>query len=152
MSLKDIITEDMKTYMREKKQIALDTVRMLRSEIKNVEINNRPAGGLDDEGVLKVIASAVKKRRDAAQQYKDAGRPELAEKEELEITFLEKYMPAQMGEEEIRKIVAEAAEGLDVSDKKNFGAVMKKVMEKTKNKADGKLVNELVKAVFDGNN
>ncbi|MCD8568131.1 MAG: GatB/YqeY domain-containing protein [Geovibrio sp.] len=90
MSLKDIITEDMKTYMREKKQIALDTVRMLRSEIKNVEINNRPAGELDDEGVLKVIASAVKKRRDAAQQYKDAGRPELAEKEELEITFLEK--------------------------------------------------------------
>lgn len=61
MSLKDIITEDMKTYMREKKQIALDTVRMLRSEIKNVEINNRPAGELDDEGVLKVIASAVKK-------------------------------------------------------------------------------------------
>lgn len=61
-------------------------------------------------------------------------------------------MPAQMGEEEIRKIVAEAAEGVDVSDKKNFGAVMKKVMEKTKNKADGKLVNELVKAVFDGNN
>lgn len=152
MSLKDIITDDMKTYMREKNQIALDTVRMLRSEIKNVEINNRPAGELDDEGVLKVIASAVKKRKDAATQYRDAGRPELADKEVLEITFLEKYMPAQMSADEVRAIVAEAAEGVDVTDKKNFGAVMKKVMEKTKNKADGKLVNELVKAVFDGNN
>lgn len=152
MSLKERINEDMKKYMKEKNQIALDTVRMLRSDIKNVEINDRAAGEITDEGVLKVIASSVKKRRDAAEQYRAANRPELAEKEEAEIKFLEIYMPAQLGADEIKAIVAELAGEVDVTDKRNFGVLMKKVMEKTKNQADGKLVNEIVKAAFDGNN
>lgn len=152
MSLKERISEDMKKYMKEKNQIALDTVRMLRSDIKNVEINDRAAGEITDEGVLKVVASSIKKRKDAAQQYRDANRPELADKEEAEIKFLEIYMPAQMGVDEIKAIVAELAGEVDLSDKRNFGVLMKKVMEKTKNQADGKLINEIVKAAFDGNN
>ena len=152
MDLKDLITQDMKLYMREKNQVALDTIRMLRSDIKNLEINNRSLGELSNEDILKIVVSSIKKRKDAAQQYKDAGRSELAEKEEAEITFLEKYLPKQMSEDEIKEIVQDACSGVDISDKKNFGAVIKKVMEKTKNKADGKLVNDIVKAVFDGNN
>jgi uncharacterized protein YqeY len=152
MSLKERITDDMKKYMREKNQLALDTVRMLRSDIKNAEINDRAAGELTDEGVLKVIASSVKKRKDAAEQYRAANRPELAEKEEAEIKFLEVYMPQQLSAEEIQNIVNSLIGEVDVTDKKNFGILMRKVMDKTKNQADGKLVNEIVKAAFDGNN
>lgn len=149
MSLKDQITEDMKTYMRSKNTVALGAVRMLKSEIKNVEIDS---GELDDAGVQKVIATAIKKRKDAAEQYTNAGRPELAEKEMAEAEFLSKYMPQQLSEDEVKAIVAEACEGVDTSDKKNFGKVMQAVMAKAGGRADGKLVNQLVKEAFDGNN
>lgn len=148
MSLKDQITDDMKTYMKEKNKIALDAVRMLRSEIKNVEIDG---GELDDAGVQKVIASAIKRRKDAADQYNDAGRPELAEKEMQEADILEKYMPEQLSEDEVKAIVAEACEGVDTSDKKMFGKVMQAVMAKAGGRADGKIVNQLVREAFDGN-
>lgn len=150
MSLKQRITDDMKQFMKDKNQLALDTVRMLRAEIKNVEIEVRSE--LDDAGVQKVITTAVKKRRDAAQQYKDAGREELAEKELKEADILMSYMPEQMPEAEVKAIVTAACEGVDTSDKKNFGKVMQVVMQKTAGKADGKIVNQLVKDAFDGNN
>jgi len=150
MSLKARITEDMKTFMKEKNQLALDTVRMLRAEIKNVEIDVKAE--LDDAGVMKVIASAMKKRRDAADQFKSAGRDDLADKELAEAKFLSGYMPEQMSEDEVKAVVAAACEGVDTSDKKNFGKVMQVVMAKTAGKADGKLINQLVKDAFDGNN
>ncbi|MCD8552907.1 GatB/YqeY domain-containing protein [Seleniivibrio sp.] len=150
MSLKERITEDMKTFMKEKNQLALDTVRMLRAEIKNTEIDAKAE--LDDAGVQKVIASAMKKRRDAADQYKAAGREDLADKELAEAKFLAGYMPEQMSEDEIKAVVKAACEGVDTSDKKNFGKVMQTVMAKTAGKADGKIVNQLVKDAFDGNN
>lgn len=146
MALKDQITEDMKTYMREKNQMALDTVRMLRAEIKNAEIDARAE--LDDDGVQKVINSGIKKRRDAAEQYTNAGRPELAEKELAEVVILQKYLPAQLTEEEIRAIVAAEVEGVDRSDKQAFGKVMKAVSAKTSGRADGKFVSTLVKEIF----
>jgi len=150
MSLKDQITADMKTYMKEKNTLALGAVRMLRSEIKNVEIDTKSE--LDDAGVQKVIASAVKKRKDAADQYNDANRPELAEKEMAEADILMKYMPQQLSEDEVKAIVTAACEGVDTSDKKNFGKVMQAVMAKAQGRADGKIVNQLVKEAFDGNN
>ncbi|PLX69943.1 MAG: glutamyl-tRNA amidotransferase [Denitrovibrio sp.] len=148
MSLKDQITEDMKTYMRAKETVGLSTVRMLKSEIKNVEID---AGELDDAGVQKVIATALKKRKDAAEQFANADRPELAEKELQEAEFLMKYMPEQMSDDEVKAIVTAACEGVDTSDKKLFGKVMQTVMANTNGQADGKLVNQLVRAAFDGN-
>jgi len=150
MSLKDQITQDMKTYMKEKNQTGLNTVRMLRSEIKNVEIDTKQE--LDDEAVMKVIASAIKKRKDAAEQYKNANRDDLYQQEMAEAEILAGYMPEQMSEEEVKAIVAEACEGVDASDKKNFGKVMQVVMGKTKGRADGKIINQLVRAAFDGNN
>ena len=149
MSLKDQITEDMKTYMRAKEALALSTIRMLKAEIKNFEIDN---GELDDAGVQKVIATAIKKRKDSAEQYKNADRPELAEKELAEVEFLTKYMPEQMSDDEVKAIVIAACEGVDTSDKKMFGKVMQTVMANTKGQADGKIVNQLVRAAFDGNN
>jgi len=150
MSLKDQITADMKTYMKEKNTVALGAVRMLRSEIKNVEIDTKVE--LDDDAVQKVIATAIKKRKDAAEQFTNANRPELAAKELEEAKFLSQYMPEQMGEDELKAIVAEACAGVDTSDKKLFGKVMQAVMAKSQGRADGKLVNKLVKDAFDGNN
>lgn len=150
MSLKDQITADMKTYMREKETVALGAVRMVRAEIKNAEIDGKTE--LDDSAVQKVIATAIKKRKDAADQFTKADRPELAEKELAEVEVLSKYMPQQMSEEEVRTIVAEACEGVDTSDKKMFGKVMQAVMAKSQGRADGKIVNQLVRDAFDGNN
>ncbi len=149
MTLKERITEDMKKYMKEKNHMALDTVRMLKSEIKYVEIEEK--GELDDAGVQKVIATAVKKRKDAAQQYKDAGRDDLSEKELKEAEILMAYMPEQMSAEEITAVVRAACEGVDKSDKRNFGKVMQAVMSKVAGKAEGKVINQIVKDVFDGN-
>lgn len=150
MSLKEQITNDMKTFMKEKNQLALETVRMLRSEIKYHEIEQKVE--LDDEGVQKVIASAIKKRKDSVQQYTDAGRKDLADKELAEVEVLMNYMPQQLSEDEVRAIVKEACEGVDKSDKRNFGKVMQVVMTKVAGKAEGKIINQLVKEVFDGNN
>jgi uncharacterized protein YqeY len=144
MSLKDQITQDMKTYMKEKNQIGLNTVRMLRSEIKNAEIDSKSE--LDDEGVQKVIASAIK------EQYKNAGREDLCETELAEAEILLGYMPEQMGDDEVKAIVVAACEGVDTSDKKNFGKVMQAVMAKVQGRADGKIINKLVREAFDGNN
>jgi len=149
MSIKDQLTEDMKSYMRAKDQIGLQTVRMVKSEIKNVEIDK--GAELDDEGVQAVIASAIKKRKDAADQFKEAGREDLCEKELAEVEILAKYMPEQLDEEAVKAIVKEVCAEFDATDKKNFGKAMQAVMAKVKGQADGKIVNKLVKDAFDGN-
>lgn len=150
MGLKDQILEDMKTYMKEKNQVALGAIRMLRSEIKNAEIDK--SGDLTDDEVIRVISSSIKKRKDSVNQYRDAGRHDLAAKEEEEIKVLEKYMPEQLSEEEIKEIIVEEMKELDTPDKKYFGKIMKNVMAKVGNRADGKLVNKMVKEAFDGDN
>jgi len=150
MALKEQILEDMKQFMRDKNQVALGAVRMLRSEIRNTEIEK--SGDLDDDEIVKLVSTAIKKRKDSARQYKEAGREDLASKELDEIKVLEKYMPEQLSEDEIRKIVDNEISKLDSPDKKYFGQVMKAVMAEVGNRADGKLVNRIVKEAFDANN
>jgi hypothetical protein len=136
--------------MKEKNQVALGAIRMLRSEIRNAEIDK--SGDLDDEEIVRVVKSSIKKRKDSANQYRDAGRDDLAAKEEEEIEVLEKYMPKQLSEEEIKEIIAEEMKELDIIDKKHFGRIMKEVMAKVGNRADGKLVSKMVKEAFDADN
>ncbi|MEC9492611.1 GatB/YqeY domain-containing protein [Flexistipes sp.] len=150
MALKEQILEDMKQFMKDKNQIALGAVRMLRSEIRNAEIEK--SGDLNDDEIVKLVSTAVKKRKDSASQYKEAGREDLASKELEEIKVLEKYMPEQLSEDEIRSIVKNEISKLDSPDKKYFGQVMKAVMAEVGNKADGKVVNRIVKEAFDANN
>ena len=102
MSLKQKIEEDMKTYMRSKDKTALGAIRMLRSDIKNAEIDK--GKDLEDADVISVISSAVKKRRDAADQYKSAGREDLMNKELEEIDVLNSYLPEQMSEEDLKAL------------------------------------------------
>lgn len=146
MTLKEQILEDIKHYMKEKDNVALNAVRMLKSDVKNAEI--AAIKELDDEGIIKVVASSIKKRKDSAEIYIKNGRQDLADKELAEIKVLEKYLPAQLDDEAIKSVINEVIASLDDSMKKNFGAVMKNVMAKVGSSAEGKKVSELIKGML----
>ena len=146
MNLKEQILEDIKHYMKEKDNVALNAVRMLKSDVKNAEI--AAIKELDDEGVIKVVASSIKKRKDSAEIYIKNGRQDLADKELAEIKVLEKYLPAQLDDEAIKAVITEVIASLDDNMKKNFGAVMKNVMAKVGSSAEGKRVSELIKGML----
>lgn len=141
------ITEDMKTAMREKNTLALGTIRMLKSSLKNVAIEKGGADAeLDDAAVVAVIRKEVKKRQDSVEQYEKADRPELAAKEREEIEVLEAYLPQPLSEEEIAALVDEAIAETGATSKKEMGQVMKLLQEKTGGRADGKTLSQAVMA------
>jgi uncharacterized protein YqeY len=139
------ITEDMKTAMRAKDTVALNTIRMLKSSIKNAAIEKGGADAeLDDTEISNVIRKEVKKRQDSIEQYEKAGRDELAEQEKVEIEVLNRYLPEPLAEEEIAKIVDEAIAEVGATSRKEMGQVMKIVQEKTAGRADGKTLSRAV--------
>ena len=146
MSLKDQLKEDMKAAMkaREEGKIALSVIRMVNSAIKNTEINDKIE--LDDNGVLGILAKEMKTRQDSLTEFEKAGREDLISHVKDEIAVLQKYMPAQMTEDEIRDVVKKAI--AECGDNVNMGNVMKHVMPNTKGRADGKLVNTIVKELL----
>lgn len=148
MGLKDQLTSDMKEAMKSKQTERLSTIRQLRSAIKNKEIDLKQE--LDDDAVIGVIGTLVKQRREAAQMYRDNQRPELAAKEEAELAVLQDYLPAQLSEAELRKIVAAVIAETGVSSIKDLGKVMPLVIARTKGAADGKLVSQLVREQLAG--
>ncbi|MBI5814009.1 MAG: GatB/YqeY domain-containing protein [Nitrospinae bacterium] len=148
MSIKEKLTEDMKTAMKAKDALKLSTIRMVTSAIKNKEIDLRHP--LTDGEVEAVIGTAIKQRRDSAEQYRAGGRNELAEKEEAEIVILMTYLPEQLSEEQVKNLVAEAIAETQASGANDMGKVMKALMPKTKGKADGAVVNRLVKEALGG--
>lgn len=139
------ITEDMKTAMREKNTIALNTIRMLKSSIKNAAIEKGGADAeLTDPEIIAVIRKEVKKRQDSIEQYEAAGRQELADQEKTEIEVLNAYLPKPLSDEEITKIVDEAIAEVGATSKKEMGQVMKLVQERTGGRADGKTLSKAV--------
>ena len=148
MNLKDQLMQDMKEAMKAKQTERLGTIRQLRSAIKNKEIELQQE--LDDEGIRSVISTAVKQRREAAQMYDDNNRPELAAKEEAELTVLQQYLPTQLSEAEIRTIISAVISEVGATSMKDMGKVMPQVMAKTKGCADGKIVNQLVRTLLAG--
>jgi uncharacterized protein YqeY len=143
MTIKDRLKEDMKAAMKAKESEKLTAIRMLNAAIKNKEIDLRHE--LTDDEVTDVLVSDVKKRKDAVEQFRSGGRDDLVEAEERQIGFLMAYMPEQMGEEDVARIVADAVAQSGATSAKDMGAVMKIVMPQVKGKADGGLVNRLVK-------
>jgi len=143
MSLKNQIQDDLKSSMKSGNEIRRGVLRMLGAEIKNSEIVKK--GALDDKEILEVILRSAKKRRDSIEQYKKGGRNDLAEREEKELEILEKYLPEQMNEEEVRKMVQETIKEAGAVGASEFGKVMGVVMGKLKGKADGNLVGRIVK-------
>ena len=148
MSIKDRLREDMKTAMKEKNELALSTIRMLISAIKNREIELIKEA--DETEVMAVLTKAVKQRHDSATQYRAAARPELAEKEEAEIKVIERYLPKGLSEEEITILVKDAIAKSGAASMKDMGKVMGVLMPQVKGKADGSQVNAIVKKLLGG--
>ena len=146
MSLKERISSELKEAMKAHDTVKVSTLRLINASIKNKEIDERK--GLDDEGVLAVLGTAVKQRRESIEQFEKAGRTDLADKEKAELAVIQAYMPAQMGKDEIAAAVKEAIAETGASGQKDMGKVMKALMPKVKGKADGRLVNELVKEML----
>ena len=144
MSLKATLTAAMKEAMKAKDTLRLSTVRMTLAAIKNKEI---AAGDeLDDASVTAIMSTMVKQRREAAEAFRDGDRLELAEQEEAELIILQSFLPEQLSEDAVRELVAAVVTELGASSMKDMGGVMKVLTEKTRGRADGKLVSELVKA------
>ncbi|AKU89957.1 GatB/YqeY domain-containing protein [Vulgatibacter incomptus] len=145
MALRETLDADMKTAMREKDQVRLGTIRMVKSAMKYKETEPGAAGPLDDTGILAVIGSELKKRRDAVAEYEKANRADLADKEKAEIEVLQSYLPAQLSEAELSKLVDEAIAEAGAAGPKDMGKVMKVLTPRIQGRADGKVVADLVK-------
>ncbi len=144
MSLKERLDADLKAAMREKDAVKLSVVRLLKSAIKYREIELAKA--LDDAEIQVVIAGEIKRRRDAAEQYRAGNRTDLADREEAEIRVLQGWLPAQLSVDELRAKVDEVVRRLGATGPKEMGAVMKALLPEVQGRAEGKTVSELVKA------
>lgn len=140
MNLQAQLMEDMKQAMRDKDMVKLGVIRFLRSEIKNFEIDN---GEQDDAGVQKVIASQVKKLKDAVTDFKKAGREDLVAEEEAKIIYMESYLPQQISDEELEAIVTRV---IAAADDKNMGKLIGAVMKEVAGQADGTRVSAAVRS------
>ena len=137
--LRNNISSQIKEAMKAQEKERLEALRYLWSLIQNAEIDEK--GELGDDKVIKIVQTEVKKRKEAVEQMRKGGRDELVKTEEAKIKVLEAFLPEQMGEEEIEKIVDEVMS----RGEKDFGKIMGQVMAKLKGKADGKMVGEIVK-------
>ncbi len=149
MGLKEQIPEDLKNALRNKKTLELSVLRMLQAALKNKEIDNKKEA-LTDEIVISVVGAEIKKRRDAVREFEKVNRLDAADQEKAEIEILMKYMPQQMSEDEIRDVVKSAVEETQAESMKDIGKVMKALMPKVKGKADGSIVNKIVKEMLEG--
>ncbi|HVZ12328.1 MAG TPA: GatB/YqeY domain-containing protein [Patescibacteria group bacterium] len=144
--LKDQIQDDLKAAMIAKDAARLSAIRMLKSAIQYFEIQKGGASyEATDEDVVEVAGREIKKRRESIELYKQAGRDDSAANEEAEIKVLENYLPAQMSEDEIRKIVDETIKQTGASSPQEMGKVMGALMPKVKGKADSTVVSNLVR-------
>lgn len=145
--MKDKLQEELKQSMLAKNTEKTSVLRLLLSAINYYETNKGGAGySATDEDVMSVIGSQVKQRKDSIEQYTNAGRTDLADKEKAELKILEVYLPEQMGEEEISKLVDEAVSQTGATTMADIGKVMGALMPKVKGRADGGMVSNLVKS------
>ncbi len=146
MALKEQLTEDMKTAMRAGDTEKRDTLRMLLAAIKQVEIDEQVV--LDDAGVTAVLTRQAKQRRESIADYEQAGRGEMAAAEKSELDIIESYLPQMMDAAEIQALAVDIIAQLGVTDVKGMGQVMSRLMPQVKGKADGRLVNEIVRRLL----
>ena len=143
MALREKLDEDLKSAMRAKDSLRMNTVRALKSAVKYREIELMKP--LDDAGILGVMATEIKRRRDSVEQYRAGNRADLADKEEAEIKILQEFLPQQLTPAEVEARVVEAIAKVGAQGPKDMGAVMKALLPEVQGRADGKVVSELVK-------
>ncbi len=148
MSLKEQIGEDIKTAMKAKDKIRLQTVRSIKKAILDKEVELRPKGqdSLSQEQEIELLSQQAKQRRDSIEQFKNAGRDDLADKESQELGIIETYLPEQLGDEEVETIIDEIISSSGAASMKDLGKVMGAAMKQLKGKADGKKIQALVKS------
>ena len=149
MTFLERINQDLTTAMKNKDTDRLSTLRMVKTALKNREIEKMSP--LGDDEAIKLLQSLVKQRRDSIEQYTQAGRAELAEKEAVEIAIIEAYLPAALDEATLQRIVEETIAESGATSMKELGAVMKAVMVKLAGQTvDGKVVNHIVRTKLGG--
>lgn len=141
MSLQDVILNDLQKAMKERDEVAKQTLRMVRTDLQRREIELGRA--LEEADEIAVLTSAVKMRNDAIEEYEKAGRRDLADAERAQIEVIRRYLPKQLGEDEARDAVRAIARELGVSSKKEMGKLMKAVMDRYRGQIDGKLASRL---------
>lgn len=147
MNIPEKLNEDMKTAMREKNQLKLSTIRMVKASLKYAEIEKKDHK-LEDADILQVLQKEAKKRREASEEFKKGNREELAQKELDELKIIEEYLPKQLSKEEIEEEVKKIISEIPEADRVNMGRVMGKIMPAFKGRADGGLVNAVVKGLL----
>jgi uncharacterized protein YqeY len=146
MSLQDRLTEDLKQAMRQGDERRKSTVRLVRAAITNAQIERGEE--LGDDEVLAVIAKEAKQRREAITEFAKAGRQDLVDQEEEELRILLSYLPAQMSRDEIEVAARQVIAEVGATSMAQMGEVMRRLMSQLKGKADGSLVNQVVKEVL----
>lgn len=147
MSLKDTLNSDIKNAMLKKESQRLETLRMVKAKLLEKEVEKRVTPeGMTEEDELQVLLSSAKMRKEAIEEFDKAGRKDLADKERAELEIIKEYLPKEMSREEIMKLVDELAAKLGVEGPKDFGKLMGTAMKELRGKADGKVVQEIVKA------
>lgn len=144
MSLKEQLLKDMQSAMKSRDNLRKTTISMARAAILQVEKDKQIQ--LDDDGVIDVLAKEIKSRRDAIPEFERGNRPDLVQKLEAEIAILNEYMPKQLSPEEINRLIDEAIAEVNAQSVKDIGAVMKALMPRIRGRADGSIVNQMVKA------
>ena len=146
MSLKEKLTDDMKTAMKAKEKLRLSVVRMVRGAIRQAEIDGKTE--LDDDGVIAIISKEVKSRRDSIEEFRKGGRDDLVQQAEAEIAVLMPYLPQQLSEDEVRALAKAAVAKTGAASPKDMGKVMGALMPEVKGRADGKMVNAVVRELL----
>lgn len=145
MSLREQISNDIKSAMKEKNMEKLNALRLVQSAFKNREIELRP-NPMSEEEHLVVIKKLAKQRRESIEQFQAANRQDLVDAESKELALLETYLPAQMSREQIEKIVVDAIQATGAKSVKEMGLVMKEAQVRTAGSADNKLLSEIIKS------
>ncbi|MXX02261.1 MAG: GatB/YqeY domain-containing protein [Gemmatimonadetes bacterium] len=148
MALKERLTDDMKSALRNRETVRLGLVRMIRAQIKNREIAK--GSELVDEEAVEVVTSLIKSRREALEFAVKGDRQDLVAQAEEELEILASYLPEQLSDEEIRSVVREAIEQSGAAGPGDLGRIMGAVMPRVKGRADGRLVNTIVRECLAG--
>jgi uncharacterized protein YqeY len=147
MSLKAKLLDDLKAAMKAKESDKTRVLRSIKAKILEKEISERKEGQstLSDEQIVDVLMKAAKQRKESIDQFKEGGRDDLVEKEEMELALIEKYLPEMMSEDEIRAAVKDQIEEMNATSMADMGKVMGALMGKLKGKAEGALISKIVK-------
>ena|SRR3990167_3930084 len=148
MSIKQRLQDNIKNAMRAKETARLSALRLIHAAIRQSEIDNRI--DLNDEQVIAILNKMIKQRRDAANQYNEAGRPELAAKENLEIEIIHTFLPEPLSETEIKHLIAEAIKNTGAAGMQDMGKVMAVLKTTTQGRADMAVLSQKIKAQLAG--